>query len=351
MGICDRIVRRYKASKQGPGAKLREHMKLVAASLALAVAAVAQIHVDTDSGYFADDGVALTMVLRSARRAEVQGITVVSGNVWSLEGAEFMARNAKLLGLPNLPILIGSEAPILHTAAMSKKESPLEFTGAFATPQPTLHPPHGGLDLLIRNIEAAPGKITILAIGPLTNLAIALRLRPDIEAKIGSIVMMGGAVRVPGNASKSAEFNFWFDPEAAQVIMRSSIAKKVLLPLDASIQAVFSKKLFDEVVAAKTPITALYKEDFGNRYPGFLKRPWVRSMLWDELAAAYLVQPSLVTRRETLYLDIDTTFGPKYGAVRTLDRSLAPNATPVETIFNMDFPKVFDLYRRALIAK
>lgn len=326
-------------------------MKLVAATFAFCAVAAAQLHIDTDSGYFADDGVAVTMVLRSARKAEVQGITVVSGNVWSLEGAEFMARNARLLGVPDIPVLIGSEAPILHTAAMSKKESPLEFTGAFATPQPTLHPPHGGIDLLIRDIEAAPGKITILAIGPLTNLAIALRLRPDIEAKIGSIVMMGGAVRVPGNASKLAEFNFWFDPEAAQVILRSGIAKKVLLPLDASIQAVFSRKLFDEIVAVKTPITALYKEDFGNRYPGFLKRPWVRSMLWDELAAAYVVDTSLVTRKEMLYLDIDTTFGPRYGAVRPLDRSLAPNATPVETVFNMDFPKVFELYRRALVAK
>lgn len=326
-------------------------MKLIVASLALSFAAAAQIHVDTDSGYFADDGVALTMLLRSARRAEVRGISVVSGNVWSLEGAEFMARNVRLLGLPNLPVLIGSEAPLLHTREMSKKEGKLEFAGAFATPQPTLHPPHGGIEQLIRNIEAAPGKLTILAIGPLTNLAIALRMKPDIEQKIGSIVMMGGAVRVPGNASKAAEFNFWFDPEAAQVVMRSSIPKKVLLPLDASIQAVFSSKLFNEIVAVKTPITALYREDFGNRYPGFLKRPWVRSMLWDELAVAYLIAPALVLRKEMLYLDIDTTFGPGYGAVRELDRTLAPNATPVETVFNMDFPKVFGLYRRALTAK
>lgn len=313
--------------------------------------APAQILVDTDSGYFTDDGVALTMLLRSARRSEVQAVTVVSGNVWSREGGPFMSRNARLLGLPDLPVFIGSEAPLVHTREMSKKEEPLEYTGAFATPQPTTNPARGGIDLIIATIDKAPGKLTILAIGPLTNLAIALRLRPDIERKIAAIVIMGGAVRVPGNASKAAEFNFWFDPEAAQVILRSAIANKVLLPLDASIQAVFSKKLFDQIVAVKTPITALYKEDFGNRYPGFLKHPNVRSMLWDELAAAYLIDPALVTRKETLYLDTETTFGKTYGAVKPLDRTLAPNATPVEVIFNMDFPKVFDIYRTALTAR
>src|ERR1700758_4037013 len=70
-------------------------------------------------------------------------------------------------------------------------------------------------------VEKHPGQITILAIGPMTNLAIALRLRPDIEAKIKRLVYMGGAAHVPGNTTKAAEFNFWFDPEAARIVLRS----------------------------------------------------------------------------------------------------------------------------------
>jgi inosine-uridine nucleoside N-ribohydrolase len=326
-------------------------MKRLLTALLLAAVASGQIHVDTDSGYFTDDGVALTMLLRSPRRADVKGISVVSGNVWALEGAEFMSRNVRLLGLPDMPVLIGAEAPLIHTPEMAKREEPLEYTGAFATPVPTMNPLRGGIDLLIRNIDAAPGKLTILAIGPLTNLAIALRLRPDIEKKIAAVIIMGGAIRVPGNASKAAEFNFWFDPEAAQIVLRSAIAKKVLLPLDASIQTLYGKKFFDEIIAVKTPITALYRQDFGNRFPGFFLRPSVRTMLWDELAAAYLIDPALVTRKETLYLDVDTVFGKTYGAVKTLDRRIVPNSTSVEVVFNMDFPKVFDLYRRALTVK
>ena len=71
----------------------------------------------------------------------------------------------------------------------------------------------------------------------------------------------------------------------------------------------------------------------------------------DELAAAYLIDPSLVTRKETLYLDVQTFFGKTYGSVKFLDHGLAPNATPVEVVFNMDFAKIFELYRRALTAK
>ena len=321
--------------------------------LALAAAALpAQIVVDTDSGFFGDDGVALTMLLRSPRRNAVQGITVVSGNVWAADGAAFMSRNVRLLGLPALPVRLGSETPLVHTVAMWKREKNIAFAGAFETPRPaTSKAPADGVDFLIRTIDASPGKVTILAIGPLTNIALALRRRPDIASKIGSLVMMGGAVAVPGNASPKAEFNFWFDPEAAQAVLRSAIPNKVLIALDVCNRFHFTRELFDQVTAHATPITALYREDFGNRYPGFLKDPKAVGSLWDELAAASLVDASLVTRTETLYLDVDSTFGPNYGAVRPLDRNLAPHATPVTHVLDMNFDKVLALYRAALTAK
>lgn len=308
----------------------------------------AQIIVDTDSGYFGDDGVALTMLLRSPRRNDLKGITVVSGNVWSREGAAFMSRNVRLLGAPKLPVLVGSEAPLVHTAAMSKQETSIGYAGAFETPLPGLPATHGGVDFLIRTIDAAPGKVTILAIGPLTNLAIALRLRPDIATRIAGLVMMGGAVGVPGNSSATAEFNFWFDPEAAQVVFRSAIPNKVLFALDLCSKFHFTKDLFDQIVAHKTPITGLYREDFGNRYPGFLKDPHAVGTLWDELAAAYLIDPKLVKQTESLYLDVDSTFGSNYGAVKPLDKTLAPDATPVTHVLDMMFESVLTLYRTAL---
>ncbi len=326
------------------------HRRLALLGL-LAVNLPAQILVDTDSGFFGDDGVALTMLLRSPRAAEVQGITVVSGNVWSADGVGYMARTAKLLNRPDLPVLAGSEAPLIHSPALRRKETGIEFDGAFGLARPRPDVPGGGIPLLIRTIDANPGRITILVIGPLTNLAMVLRIRPDIAAKIGTLVIMGGNVHVPGNASKSAEFNFWFDPEAAQIVLRSAIPKKILFPLDVCNNAHLTKAIFDRVVSVKTSITDLYREDFGNRYPGFLKNPNAESSLWDELATAGLIDPKLITRTETAWLDIDTTFGPSYGAVEPLDRTLAPNATPVTVVLDMDFPKVFERYTTALTTR
>jgi len=311
----------------------------------------AQIILDTDSGFFGDDGVALTMLLQSPRRADLLGITVVSGNVWSREGAGFMSRTAKLMGAPALPVLVGSEAPLVHTAGMRKNEANIGFAGAFDLPLNTTEPPRGGVEFLTRSIEAAPGRVTILAIGPLTNLAIALRLRPDLAGKIAGLVMMGGNVHVGGNASPAAEFNFWFDPEAAQIVLRSEIPNKVLFALDVCNKFHFKKDLFDQVVAVRTPITELYREDFGSRYPGFLKDPAAQGSFWDELAAAYLIDPKLVKQTESLWLDVDTTFGPNYGAVTQLDRALAPAATPVKVVLDMDFERVVGIYRTALTAR
>lgn len=322
----------------------------VFALLLAAMAASAQIIIDTDSGTFKDDGVAVAMMLRSPRRTEVQGITVVPGNVWTRRGVTYMQRNVKLLGLPNLPVLGGAEAPLVHTVEMTRREQPIRFAGAFADSLPTNDAPRGAVDFLIRAIDAAPGHVTILAIGPLTNLAIALRLRPDIAPKISGLVMMGGNVHVPGNASRSAEFNFWFDPEAAQIVLRSEIPNKVLFALDVCNHALFTRQLFDRVVAAQSPLIDVYREDFGNRYPAFLKKPEAQGYLWDELAAAYVIDPTLLTRSETLYLDVDSTFGPSYGAVKPLDRDLAPRATPVKVALDMDFPRLHDIYVQALTA-
>ncbi len=317
----------------------------------LAAPAMSQIILDTDSGFFGDDGVALTMLLRSNHAKDLIGITVVYGKVWSSDGVGYMKRTAKFLGRPALPVLAGSANPLAHTPALRRKETGIEFDGAFGLPLPKTNPPADGIDFLIRTIEANPHRVTILAIGPLTNLATALHIRPDLATKIESVVIMGGNAHVPGNASKSAEFNFWFDPEAAHLVLRSAIPKKLLFPLDVCNKAHLTEALFNRVIAVKTPITNLYREDFGNRYPGFLKNRKAESFLWDELATAGLLNPRLITRTESAWLDVDTTFGPRYGAVKLFDKSPIPETTPTTVVLDMDFPKVFETYLAALTAR
>ena len=319
---------------------------------------------DTDSCVFCDDGAALVMLLRSPAQVTVPGITVVPGNVWPAQGAEYMFHILDLLKRPQIPVYTGAHAPLVHTAAMAREAErrwgKLEYTGAFAQdpaevkPAPGAHltgrKPHhdGAVEFLISEIERYPGEATILAIGPMTNIALALRMKPEIEAKIKRIVFMGGNVHVPGNASASAEFNFWFDPEAARIVLRSRIPKKVMFGLDICNTAPVRKRHFDDLVAIHTPITDLIREDWGNRYPGFFHRPDAVMYLWDALAAAYLLDPGYVTKWETEPLDVLSVWGKFYGSTVPLDRKAAPLATPVDIALQLDFKRVWTLFKEKL---
>ena len=178
----------------------------------------------------------------------------------------------------------------------------------------------------------------------MTNLAIALRLRPDLEKKIKRVVFMGGGVHAKNFDGRAAEFNFWFDPEAAQVVLRSAIAEKVMFGLDICNRTKLDKAHYEEI-AVKTPVTALFREDLGKR---FAKDPAASTYIWDCLAAGYLLDPAFVTKQETAYLDVDTVFGKNYGAVVPLDRAIAPDATAVEVMLDLDFAKFFELYKTLL---
>jgi len=206
----------------------------------------------------------------------------------------------------------------------------------------------GAVEFLIAEIERHPGEITVLELGPMTNLALALRLRPEIETKIRRLVFMGGNLKSPGNATPSAEFNFWFDPEAARIVLRSRIPEKIMFGLDICNTAPIRKAEFDQIVAVRTPITGLYREDLGNRYPGFLQHPEGTAYMWDSLAAAYLLDPGFVTHAEAHYLDVLASWGRFYGSTVPLDRRVAPEATPVSVMMTLDFKRVWGLYKELL---
>jgi inosine-uridine nucleoside N-ribohydrolase len=321
---------------------------------------------DTDSGLFGDDGAALVMLMRSPQRVNIAGITVVAGNVWPGQGSEYMFHILDLLKRPQPPLYAGAEAPLIHTAAMAheyaRRWGALEFAGAFDDDPAVVKPAPGtkltgrkpresAVDFIISTIERQPGEVTFLELGPMTNLALALRMRPDIETKIKRLVFMGGNVHVPGNASSMAEFNFWFDPEAAQIVLRSRIPQKVMFGLDICNTAPIRKAQFDRIANAHTPISDLFREDLGHRYPGFLERPSATGYLWDSLAAAWLLDPGFVTKSEAGYLDVLTAWGKFYGSTVALDRRVAPNATPVTQMLALDFDRVFGLYQDLLTRK
>src|SRR5713226_1432501 len=161
---------------------------------------------DTDSGMFGDDGAALVMLLRSPAQVSVQAVSVVSGNVWATQGVEYMLHILDLLKRPAVPVIAGAPLPLLHTPEIAKESErrwgPLSYMGAFAMPPVVVPAPGSKLSIrkarrdaaqfLIAEVERHPGAVTILALGPMTNIAMALRIQPDIETKIKRIVFMGG---------------------------------------------------------------------------------------------------------------------------------------------------------------
>jgi inosine-uridine nucleoside N-ribohydrolase len=318
---------------------------------------------DTDSGAFGDDGAALVMMLRSPEQVTVSGVTVVPGNVWVPQGVEYMLHILDLLKRPQIPVYAGAERPLVNTAAMARefgRRWGLTYTGAFGENPTEVRPaplgrltgrkarPENAVDFLIAEIERHPGEITVLAIGPMTNIALALRMRPSIESKIKRIVFMGGNVNVAGNASADAEFNFWFDPEAAQIVLRSRISEKVMFGLDVCNTVPMHKAEFDQIANAHTPITDLFREDLGNRYPGFLKKPDATAYFWDSLAAAYVIDPAILSKSETRPLDVIKTENKWYGATLPLNRRAVPDATPVIMATGVDFPRFWAIYKDRL---
>jgi purine nucleosidase len=286
---------------------------------ASAVAQPAQkIIFDTDFAFPPqDDAMALFFVLNSPE-LELLGITTVAGNR-SLNVAN--ADVLKVLEVTEhaaIPVFQGAASPLLH----EKTEWDLKRHGGWYANDPAPAPPGGfakkkvearsAVDFLVGTVMQNPRQVTILAIGPLTNIAMAMRMEPNFARSVKQLVIMGGAIAsLPdggGNHTPNAEFNFYVDPEAAQIVLRSGIPI-LLSPLNVSRKTKFAKESYDKIVAVDTPITRLIKQELG---PRFEQRPNTIGLMYDQVAAVTLVAPQLMKTVE-LYVDVDINHNANYG--------------------------------------
>ena len=314
---------------------------------------------DTDSAVFNDDAAALAMLLQRRDLVEVLGVTVVAGNHTVPQGSEHMLHLLELMGAAAVPLYCGADAPLVNTPARAARQEarwgPIAFKGAFDAGLVVL-PPHGGrvaatrprathaVSFIIDTIERHPDEVTLVAVGPMTNLAMAFRRRPDLAAHVKSLVFMGGNARVPGNVTPAAEFNIWFDPEAAAAVLASPIPRIVMFGLDITNHAPIRKSQFEAIVAIDTPLTRLMRHDMG---PRFERDPGATYYVWDCITAAWLIDPSVVTVAEHLPIEVDTTFGSSYGGTRVSEASPAGGRL-VEVMLDLDLAKFYDLYRDLL---
>ena len=274
---------------------------------------------DTDFAYPPqDDAMALFFVLNSPE-LQLLGITTVAGNR-SLNVANADAlKMLEVTGAHRYPGVFGAAGPLMHAGV----EWDTKRHGGWYANDPAPAPPGGfatkkkpeaigAVDFLVNTVMANPGQVTILAIGPLTNIAMAMRMNVNFAKSVKQLVIMGGAIAsLPdggGNHTPNAEFNFYVDPEAAQIVLRSGIPI-VLSPLNVSRKANFTKEWYDKIVAVDTPITRMIKERMG---PGFQQRPDRVGLMYDQIAAVTLVDPTLM-KTVDLFVDVDANPGPNYG--------------------------------------
>jgi inosine-uridine nucleoside N-ribohydrolase len=188
---------------------------------------------------------------------------------------------------------------------------------------------------LVRQVRAHPHEVTIYAAGPLTNIALAIAIDPEFASLTKGLALMGGSLNPQTDDPEFAtdprhEFNLWFDPEAAHIVLRAAWPRIDVTTADVSIKAPFSKEMLDAIAKSSTPAARYISAWSKNRY-----------YMWDELAACAWVEPGVITKEKTLYMDVDLSHGPSYGNTLTWNEALKP-ATGVRVVhaqIDLDLPR------------
>ncbi|MBD3306496.1 ribonucleoside hydrolase [candidate division KSB3 bacterium] len=261
-----------------------------------------KVILDCDPGH--DDAVALVLTARSPE-LDVVGVTCVAGNVDVEKTAANALKICALAGMEDVPVVKGMAQPLfgeLQTATHVHGKTGLD--GArFPEPEMSLHPGHA-VDFLINRLLASDGDITLIPIGPLTNIAMAMLQEPRIIPKIPQIVLMGGAMGM-GNVTPSAEFNIYVDPEAAKVVFESGVPV-VMLGLDVTHSALLTPDHLAAIQAHGTPLTEVFSgllTFYLNRFASFGHPEG--AVLHDPCAVAAVCDPSLLTT-QLMRVDIET---------------------------------------------
>ncbi len=335
---------------------------------------VPKIIIDSDYNTMSDDGQLGVMAaqLQAEGKLKVMGITVVSGNQWLKQGVADALKSVERLGAGSqIGIYSGANYAFDHNYATIKRELAAGaggdgYLGAWNSPEPhhasdLKAPPDGfakrtyvqrehAVDFIIRTVKANPHEITVLAVGPLTNLALAAKRDPSIVPLIKQIIYMGGAVHVAGNTTKAAEFNWWFDPDAAREVVRLPIPQ-VVVPLDVTDTVFLTKPIYDRIAhsAHPTAVTEVYRQMNGYGFTGkdgFENNPNYTQNIWDTLTIAYLLDPSYATEVSEEYLDVVAKPGrPDNG--RSIGYAQQPEGAAlqkVKIVKQFDSKRFFELY-------
>jgi purine nucleosidase len=265
--------------------------------------------IDTDPGV--DDALAFLLALASPE-IQLEALTTTQGNV-TLEKA---TRNAlsvlELAKASHIPVAQGSMFPLVQPLRATDSVHGASGLGNANLLDPRAKPVHQhAVDYLIDRVLAEPNEISIFPIGPLTNIAMAIRKEPRFTKAVRELVIMGGAIQDGGNSTPLAEFNIYVDPHAAHIVFHSGIPI-TLIPLDATHKCLLKQEHLDRLNKIDSTITLFIKEAAGVYLKASLKLGYQGSALHDPLTLATIIAPELLTLKE-YYVDVDISGGVSMG--------------------------------------
>jgi inosine-uridine nucleoside N-ribohydrolase len=297
-----------------------------------------------------DDSLALMLALQSPE-LEILGITTVAGNDSVERATSDVLRMLEIARRDDIPVYVGANMPLVH----EKSDFAVRKYGNWYSDEPPPEPPGGfatrkaedesAVDFIVDTVMSRPGAVTLVAIGPLTNIAQAIRARPRFAENVKRLVIMGGAVALlpdgAGNITPNAEYNFWVDPEAAYTTLRSGIPVE-LSPLNVSRKSALTRDWYEKMVSVDTPLTRLLEETLGRRFAADPGRSWY---MYDQIAVASLIDPTLV-KTEELYVDVNIDHGISYG-VSVGGREIWPGAEGAGRMsvqYDLDWPRFIEMF-------
>ena len=270
-----------------------------------------RIILDTDPGI--DDSLAILLALASPE-ISLEGLSVVHGNSSTAQGTVNALSVLELAKAEHIPVYAGCELPLVQPSLLAPETHGEHGIGYAKLPEPLTRPQsQNGCDFLIDKIMSNPGEMTLVAIGPLTNIALALRQEPRIAKNVKEVFIMGGAIRHEGNTTPLAEFNTYVDPHAAHMVFHSGMPI-TLTPLDVTYDCIFLKEDLNRLLKTASPITSFIADatrfymEFHDEYQHI-----EGCVINDPMTMALTFMPEICDYQE-LYVDVDLSGGISMGS-------------------------------------
>jgi len=289
-----------------------------------------RIIIDTDPGV--DDAFTFLLALASPE-IQLEALTTTQGNV-TVEKATRNALSVLELGrASHIPVAKGSVLPLIQPLRASAHVHGESGVGNAQLPEPQAKPvPGHAVDYLIERVLAEPNEISIFPIGPMTNIAMAIRKEPKFAKAIKELVIMGGAIQEAGNMTPLAEFNIYVDPHAAHIVFHSGIPI-TLIPLDVTHKCLLKQQHVDRLMKIDSPVTRFLKDAIDVYLKASIQLGYEGCALHDPLTLATIIAPELLTLKE-YYVDVDISGGVSMG--KTLADIFNVTKKPVNMKVAMD---------------